>query len=267
MKAREFEERLIYAATVCRSAGRGLMALRGASITSIWVGGQLKSAADLASENWVLSLIKSKYPKEPILAEEKYEDEKSFKLKGNIFWTVDALDGTRSFHEGFDGFCVQVALILNKKVELGVVYWPAKDITYFAIKRKGAFKIEHGEKYRLKAKKISRLQRYVDNSPASGRLLRLISELGCKKYIESGSFGLKLCKVAEGAADLFIKKSKYKLWDLAPGDLILSESGYAVTEWDGKPIVYDQRHIVSSDVIATSIKNLPIVIKKLNANK
>ena len=52
-----------------------------------------------------------------------------------------------------------------------------------------------------------------------------MSHFGIRKYLESGSLGLKICRVAEGNADIFVKQTRVHDWDVAPGALILQEAG------------------------------------------
>src|SRR5689334_7013531 len=121
---RDFTERLAVARQAAEGAGAALMRLpRG--VRAEEKGDQLKTAADQAAEGWVLSFLKACYPNDPILAEEDFESSGAEWNAPASYWTVDALDGTRSFAEGFDGFCVQIAYVANGSVRVGVVHEPA----------------------------------------------------------------------------------------------------------------------------------------------
>ena len=65
----------------------------------------------------------------------------------------------------------------------------------------------------------------IDNYPKpQGIANKIVTELPCSDYIECGSIGLKNFKVAENSAHLFVKNVTVRDWDVAPGDLILSEA-------------------------------------------
>ena len=70
----------------------------------------------------------------PILSEEgkeiPYEDRKHWEY----FWLIDPLDGTKEFVKKNDEFSVNIALIHKNMPILGVVYAPALDVCYWAVK-------------------------------------------------------------------------------------------------------------------------------------
>jgi 3'-phosphoadenosine 5'-phosphosulfate (PAPS) 3'-phosphatase len=57
--------------------------------------------------------------------------------------------------------------------------------------------------------------------------------------VECGSVGLKIARVAENAADVYAKDFRFRLWDVAPGDVLLREAGGRIGLWDGSPIAYN----------------------------
>jgi 3'-phosphoadenosine 5'-phosphosulfate (PAPS) 3'-phosphatase len=63
-------------------------------------------------------------------------------------------------------------------------------------------------------------------------------KLGCENYLESGSIGLKICRIADGSADIFVKDVTIRDWDVAPGELILSRAGGFLLTMSGDPIPY-----------------------------
>ena len=52
-------------------------------------------------------------------------------------------------------------------------------------------------------------------------------------YVESGSLSLKICRVADGVADLFVKDVEIRDWDVAAPMLILFEAGGVISQVDG----------------------------------
>ena len=68
----------------------------------------------------------------PILSEEGSEIDYKIRKSWDTFWLVDPIDGTKEFIKKNGEFTVNIALIVNEKIILGVVYAPALKVLYFA---------------------------------------------------------------------------------------------------------------------------------------
>jgi len=267
LKASEWASRTEVAVAAVTSCGAALRALRGAQILATDDGVQLKTNVDLAAEGWVLGLMEASFPGELFLSEERYDNGRGPVLQGaRGFWTVDALDGTRSYVDGFDGYCVQVAYIENGVVEVGVIAEPANSTCFVAIRGQGAFALTEGAGARsLKLDPNSAWPakpRFVDSTLPKGPAGAVFERLGAE-LLECGSVGLKLCRVAEGRAELYAKEFKLKIWDIAPGEVILSEAGARLVDWAGEPFPYTGKVTHFSNVAAIAASHfgraLPIV--------
>ena len=72
-------------------------------------------------------------------------------------------------------------------------------------------------------------------------------------FVECGSVGLKICRVVEDAADVYAKRFTYKLWDVAPGEVLVREVGARLGSWRGEPIDYSgARTHFESVLVATA---------------
>lgn len=253
MSEKDFKKRLKFAIETAETAGGILLSLRKwRGLHKFTRGNQVKSFADNISEKLIISLIEIFYPEGPILSEESYEKNKKC-IPVKEFWIVDSLDGTASYCQGYDGFCVQIAYIKDGRPVVGVVHAPVLDLTYWAIIKRGAYL-----KYRNKVKQIfvktqiPSIKTYIDNQPAKGSLAKILLKVKANKFLELGSYGLKICKVAEGKADIFLKSAEFKIWDTAAGDLILEEARGKLTLWNGKKIDYSGRKISFKKLVAAS---------------
>jgi 3'(2'), 5'-bisphosphate nucleotidase len=248
------------------SAGAALMRLpRGVKAKE--VGDQLKTAADAAVEAWVLAYLRAYFPDDRYLAEEDFEA--SAARTGNAewdapraYWTVDALDGTRSFADGFDGFCVQIAWVEDGLVRAGVVYEPALDQLYFAERGQGAFRSRGDETVRLSAHAWRERPRFVDSTRPKEVAGRWFAQSGAE-FVELGSIGLKICRVADGSADVFAKVLRFKLWDVAPGALILEEAGGRLGVWGGEAVPFDTKTVHYQNILATHASRFDDVVRGL----
>jgi 3'-phosphoadenosine 5'-phosphosulfate (PAPS) 3'-phosphatase len=258
----ELDERLAVARDAAEAAGAALLRLpRG--VRAEERGDQLKTAADRASEAWVLAYLDACFTGERVLAEERFDASDGAWDAPARYWTVDALDGTRSFAEGFAGFCVQIAYVADGAPRVAVVHEPALAQTYLAIAGRGAFVARRdGARERLRVAAWPDPPRLVDSTRPSGAAGAWMQRRGAA-FVELGSIGLKICRVAEGSADVFAKRLAFKLWDVAPGALVLAEAGGRIGRWDGAPIAFDSETVRYRDLVATAADRFDDVIREL----
>ncbi|MBD3330882.1 3'(2'),5'-bisphosphate nucleotidase CysQ, partial [Candidatus Peregrinibacteria bacterium] len=182
--------------------------------------------ADLASEAIILDeLGEFDYP---ILSEESRGD--LSRLEADLVWIVDPLDGTKDFIHHTGDFSVMIGLACKGESVLGLVYKPLEDKLYFAEKGKGAYcRDGEGRESRIKVsevKKVEEIRLLVSRFHLLEVEKALVRDLGIHKTVESGSAGLKICKVAEGSAELYLNTSdKTAEWDICAADVILNEAG------------------------------------------
>ena len=199
----------------------------------------------------------------PILSEEgrsiEYEERKSWKR----FWMVDPLDGTKEFIKRNGEFTVNIALIENGVSVSGVIYVPVTGDLYFAISRKGAYKIEkfnspNGsmEEWIASAKKLpssseNRVYTVVGSrshkSPETSDYMQSLTEEHGELNIVSMGSSLKICLVAEGVADIYPRFAPTMEWDTAAGHAIAKESGKEIYDHKtGKTMVYNKENLLNN---------------------
>jgi myo-inositol-1(or 4)-monophosphatase len=156
-------------------------------------------------------------------------------LQRERVWVVDPIDGTRSFIAGRPEFAISVGLAVNGEAELGVLYNPATDEMFTAVKGRGAFRDQ---------KKLSLRAAVPRSVIAASR-----SEIGRGEFasfvegydiLPTGSTAYKLAKVADGSADIFLSRGHKSEWDVCAGDLIVREAGGTVTDLDGAKLQYNR---------------------------
>lgn len=247
------ESRLDLATEAVVSAGQWLMSVRGAAIKSHEAPGQqLKTDVDEIAEGMVLDGLLEHFRGEFFLCEERFEAEGRKFAPTDSYWTVDALDGTRSFVEGYEGFCVQVAYVQDGAPVLGLIFEPVRQTLFFAVVGAGAFvRGPLGQRpLRLaSAPELPQHMIFADSTPPRGPVGRVVQKRQ-GRFLECGSIGLKICRVAEGKADVYAKALTFKLWDVAPGEVILSEAGGRLGLWDGQRIRYDTGQVYYDNILA-----------------
>jgi len=231
-----------------------LLALRGQGITGTEADRQqLKTPVDLAAEGWIAGYISGLFPDDAILAEEAFERGDAKWNPPESFWTIDALDGSRSFVEGFPGFCAQVAYVERGRVTVAAIHEPVAQMTYWASAAEGAF----ARNSTGQVKKLVLEHRdtwpgepaFVDSTPPKGKVGRLF-EMHNGQLKICGSIGVKICRVAHSDAHVFAKELRFALWDAAPGSLILEEAGGRLGLWTGESVAFDSPQVFYDNILA-----------------
>lgn len=171
----------------------------------------LKTFGDLQLDKVLKQRLSKLTPDIKIYSE---EDNHFLSERQNTYWLVDPIDGTASWINGFDGFVTQVALIENNRPIYGGIYWPTKKILWHAIHSVGVYR--NGQMM-LPISNNNDPLIVIDNNPTPNSICqKILNKSNNACYRECGSLGLKTILVLEGSADILIKKTKFRDWDLAP---------------------------------------------------
>lgn len=233
---------------IVKEVGQLLLAWHDSKIfNGTWDGTQFKAEVDKMAHSALTERLGRITPEIPIISE---EDETSLvEKRPACYWLIDPIDGTASFISGFNGFVTQVALIENHHPSMAAIYAPLLETLYTAQQGKGAFL--NGKNFQIAYGKEPNI--LIDNYPEPmGITYNLYKALNFSKYIECGSISLKICKVADGTADVFFKNVTVRDWDIAAPHLILEEAGGSLKESDGSIVRYDGNYEHDGIVAATS---------------
>lgn len=188
--------------------------------------GSLCTEADLAAQDALREELRAIEPL-PVVGEEmSEEDQRSQWAAGSGgVWCVDPLDGTSNFVNGLPFFAVSVALMLEGRSVLGVVYDPVADELFHAERGLGAWL--GGQRLAVKPGEpaLRRAMANVDFKRLDAQLsAQLVSAPPYMSQRNLGAGTLEWCYLAAGRLDLYLHGGQ-KLWDYAAGALILAEAG------------------------------------------
>ena len=218
--------------------------------------------ADLASQEIITHILESRSPGIPVLGEEGKETAFADSEKWKVFWLVDPLDGTKEFVKRNGEFTVNIALIENSSAVLGVLYVPVKDTMYFAAAGLGSFKTEKAAMTGFPQLKESALRLpcvldrvippvkvVASRSHFSPETAAYVDEMRVKHgdvdLVSAGS-ALKICLVAEGAADVYPRFGPTMEWDVGASQVIAEEARCTLLNPDtGKPLRYNKESLVN----------------------
>lgn len=207
----------------------------------------------------------------PILSEEGRAIPFEERRQWPRMWIVDPLDGTKEFIKRNDEFTVNIALTEESLPTMGIVYVPVPDTLYFADRERGAFKLDGCRRLGL-GREISGADHLIplleqavrlplrqdedrpftimgSRSHATPELKDYVDAMrrkhGTISFISAGS-SLKICRVAEGRADVYPRLGPTMEWDTAAGQAIATASGARVVRHDnGQPLVYNKRNLLN----------------------
>lgn len=203
------------------------------------------TAADLASHHTIIAGLRQLTPDIPVLSEESAVIPFAERSQWRRYWLVDPLDGTKEFVQRNGQFTVNIALIEDHQPVLGVVRVPVTGRCYFAARGYGAFRQESGQVPQpIQVKPLSAGQpvRVVGSRSHGGPgLQQFVAALGPHQLVTIGS-SLKLCQVAEGAADVYPRLGPTSEWDTAAAQAIVEIAGGRVVSAEtGEPLRYNTR--------------------------
>lgn len=182
-------------------------------------------------------------PKLPLLSEESAPEDHAQRRSWPRYWLVDPLDGTKEFLKRNGEFTVNIALVEGHRATLGVVYAPVLDRLYYGAVDVGAW-CENRESaaraIRVRGTAASPLRVVGSRSHPSPELAAYLTALGPYEITDMGS-SLKICLVAEGAADIYPRLGPTSEWDTAAAQAILESAGGRMIDPAGQPLRYNTK--------------------------
>lgn len=199
--------------------------------------------ADRAAHDVIVHSLAKLDRDTPVLSEESAPEDHATRRSWSRYWLVDPLDGTKEFLKRNGEFTVNIALVEDHRAVLGVVYAPVLDRAYFGAVDLGAWRDEGGsasQPIAVQRTARSPLKVVGSRSHPAPELADYLAALGPHEITDMGS-SLKICLVAEGAADLYPRFGPTSEWDTAAAQAILESAGGRMIDTAGRPLRYNSK--------------------------
>ncbi len=204
------------------------------------------TVADRESEERIVSVIRSHFPKDNFLGEEGG-------VRGNDpaarTWIIDPLDGTANFIAGFPFWCVSIAAREGSRIVAGVIWDPLREEIYTAERGSGAFR--NGARLAVSPRPGLEGAFLATGFPfRSGERIDAYLSLFKTVFLQArgirraGSAALDLAQVAAGVFDGFFE-FHLSPWDIAAGSILIEEAGGEVTDFDGGTRYWERGNIIA----------------------
>jgi 3'(2'), 5'-bisphosphate nucleotidase len=210
--------------------------------------------ADQQAELLIVAGLRAATPHIAVVAEEEVSAG-HIPRPGRATWFVDPLDGTRDFAAGRDSFCVNIGLVRDAVPVLGVVALPATAELFGGIVGVGAWKQDRGPRRPIRVVaapadglRVLASRHYADDP----RLTAYLAERRVASVTHMGS-AVKMCRVAEGAADIYPRFGRTMEWDTAGPQAVLEAAGGALTLLDGTALRYGKPGWANAGFVAQGL--------------
>jgi len=265
LEQRDLRSMLETAIVAARLAGQRAMEEIKFIKVSVKNNAELVTQADARCQQIIVDRIKETYPDHGFIAEEGGQG-KIFKQPPRgaepIWWVIDPIDGTNNFVHRMLLFTVSIAVMHQGEPIVGVVFDPATESMFTAVK---------GSEAQLNGRRITAGQDPMDNFASVGLDSHWdngVPDWACKimqqtRFRNLGTTALHLAYVATGGLVATII-CRPKLWDVAAGALLATTAGAVVSDWKGGkifPVDLDRYEGAELEVLAANKKVHPRIIK------
>lgn len=206
--------------------------------------------ADIAVQTYIIAELQKKYGDIKIISEEQLPEENQAALSSRHIFVIDPIDGTKEFIKRTGEFTINIGLLSNLKPTEGYVYAPAIDQLYFTRNQK-AYRRSGGRTSRINPSKYTKAKNIVaSKNHMDLKTKKFIEQFEDAEILQAGS-SLKLCKIADGSADIYPRLAPNSMeWDTAAADAILRSSNARICDDSGGEFQYGKAELRNTGFIA-----------------
>ena len=252
MYARE----LTVAVDAAREAGAAIRAFyeQSSAATYTKADGSPVTDADLTSDRIIRERLSAAFPADAILTEEGADEES--RLTTERVWIVDPIDGTQQFIDRTGEFDVLIALVIEQRPVVSVLYQPTEDRALIAAEEHGAWVQQHGSRIFVRFRPVTKQQRpriatstWLGAPASLPALERVAARVNGPTPLVS-KYGVTVRDLLPSinrydvmiGLDVTGKQSMAWEWDFVCSDLFVREAGGSFTDLWGRTHRYNKRN-------------------------
>lgn len=169
----------------------------------------------------------------------------------DYYWLIDPVDGTKEFINKGNDYTLNVALCKKENPIFSIVYAPARKELYSAEINEGAWL--NGKKINVNRNISKQINVVASKSHLDERTSSFIDKLSEDYQINIEHYGssLKICKIAEGNADIYPRFGPTMEWDTCAAHLILKEAGGEIRNLKQECLKYNKENLKNPYFIAS----------------
>jgi 3'(2'), 5'-bisphosphate nucleotidase len=212
---------------------------------------QLAVKADLTSNDYLLAQLAAHRPLDAVLSEESADSDE--RLTADRVWIIDPVDGTYEYARSLPECAIHVALWSSSENKLiaGAVVLPEHNFAWTTTEVKS-----------VEIREAAARPFVIIASPRESKDLLAHLTQGLIPKVEAlgytgveidncGSVGGKVDRVLTGRADLYVSSAGFNEWDSAAPTVIGLHQGLAVTDMEGRDLVFNQKPPKTASYVAT----------------
>lgn len=220
------------------------------------------SIADRKAEDILRNKILKAYPGHGIIGEEFGEDSSD----SEWVWTIDPIDGTRSFIRGLPLFASLLSLLHKGEPVMGIISLPALGETAWAVKGKGAYcgnqRLLVSKHKSIKGSFIGTADFYCFKEKKCMNLLNRLKREAAILRTYPDAFGHLMA--IRGAIDVMVDPWAH-IWDFAPCKIVVKEAGGEFANFTGNKALIDAGNAISGN--PKLVKMVRNIIREGKLNK
>ena len=195
--------------------------------------------ADQKGEALILKHLAERFPDTPVISEEDASEFGTPDAIGPRFFLVDPLDGTKAFVRGDPHFTVNIGLIENGLPVAGAVVSPPSGECWYTRGGQTWKRMPGVADHRVQVRPWPKGEAIclISHTMKPETADKLAAEYGfdIRQPMDSS---IKLCRIAEGMADIYPRHGPTMEWDTAAGHAVLQAAGGRFTTPEGEAFLY-----------------------------
>ena len=227
-------------AEICEEAARLILPLWRSGLTVHTKADESPvTEADRRAEALIVAALNAAFPDVPVISEEDASEFGTPDAIGPRFFLVDPVDGTKAFVRGDPNFTVNIALIEDRRPVAGAVCAPPTGEVWYTsggvcLKRTGD---GAAQPVRVRPWAKGDAVALVSHTMKEEVAQALAAQYGFHRR-EPMDSSIKLCRIAEGSADIYPRHGPTMEWDVAAGQAVLEAAGGSFLTPEGEAFLY-----------------------------